>query len=411
MALVTSVLSGCGGGTSSAASTPPPAAGGSGAPQETIKIAVYAPLTGDHAEYGNSFKVSAELMAEKWNKKGGAGGYKIEIVSYDDKSNGEEAATIAEKVVEDQDIVGIIGSYVSGVSMAATPTFQEGGLLNISASASHPDFTKAGDYIFRNNTIISVEGAATVDAVKNNLKAKKVGLLSIKTDWGVSTAQIVKDLVAEDNAFEIVAHEECVDGSDDYSTQVSKFQQAGAEAIIVVGMHNTFVPFARQFRQIDPNIGLAAFANLYNQQVIDLGGEYVEGTVFPVAYVNESTDPLVIEYRDAYKAVTGKDPSSLAAQAYDAAGMMMEAIDNVKSKDRAAIRDYVAQINYTGVGGVTSFDENGEADKTFVKIQIKDGKFTIIQQHKPTQLAKRGIYPFCQFHKKGKEKSYTFKKV
>lgn len=381
LALIISALSGCGGGSSS--STPSLSGSGSStgteAPKkETIKIAVYGPLTGDHAEYGISFKVSAELMAKKWNEKGGAGGYNIEIVSFDDKSNGEEAATIAEKVVEDMDVVGIIGSYVSGVSMAATPTFQEAGLVNISASASHPDFTKAGDYIFRNNTIISVEGAATVAAVAENLKVKKVAILSIKTDWGVSTAEIVKELISKRNDLEIVAHEECMDGSDDYSTQVSKFQQSGAEAIIVVGMHNTFVPFARQFRQIDPNIGLAAFANLYNQQVIDLGGEYVEGTVFPVAYVNESVDPLVVEYRDAFKAETGKNPSSLAAQAYDAAGMLMEAIDNVKSNDRKAIRDYIAKIEYKGVGGTTSFDDQGEADKTFIKIQIKDGEFVIV---------------------------------
>lgn len=350
---------------------------GSDGEKGTVKVAVYAPLTGDHAEYGNSFKVAAEIQADRWNAKGGAGGMKVEIVAYDDKSNGEEAAAIAERVVEDMDVVGIIGSYISGVSMAATPTFQEAGLVNISASASHPDFTKAGNYIFRNNTIISVEGAATVDAVKDNLKAQKVGMLYIKTDWGLSTSEIVRDLCKE-KGVELVAEQECMDGSDDYSVQIANFRSAGADTIIVVGMHNTFVPFARQYRQIDPNIGLAAFANLYDQQVIDLGGEYVEGTVFPVAYFNESTDPLVVEFREEYVKRTGKQPSSLAAQAYDAAGIIMEAIDHVGSKDRAKIRDYIEDIDYTGAGGKITFDAERNAQKVFMKLQIKDGKFVEI---------------------------------
>ncbi|WRS27514.1 ABC transporter substrate-binding protein [Oscillospiraceae bacterium MB08-C2-2] len=382
--LTLSALAGCGNSSSSssgsAAATPAASEGGEApAEKKVAKIAVYAPLTGDHAEYGNSFKVAAEIQAEKWNAAGGAGDYTIEVVSYDDKSNGEEAAAIAEKVVMEKDIMGIIGSYVSGVSMAATPTFQEYGLVNISASASHPDFTKEGDYIFRNNTVISVEGASTVDAVVNNLGAKKIGLLYIKTDWGVSTSTIIENLVAEraSEGVSIVAKEECMDGSDDYSVAITNFQAAGCEAIIVVGMHNTFVPFARQYRQLNPEIGLAAFANLYNQQVIDLGGEFVEGTVFPVSYFNESTDPLVAEFRDAFFEKTGTYPSGLAAQAYDAAGMLCEAIANVGA-DRAAIRDYVQSIKYVGAGGETSFDEMGEAQKVFKKVVIKGGKFELL---------------------------------
>ena len=349
------------------------------AEQEVIKLAVYAPMTGDHAEYGNSFRIAAEIQADIWNAKGGPGGYKVEIVSFDDKSNGEEAATIAERVVEDMDIVGIIGSYVSGVSMAATPTFQEYGLTNISASASHPDFTKEGDYIFRNNTVISIEGAATVDIVAENLEAKKIGLMYIQTDWGLSTAEIMRGLIAARPELELVVEQECLDGSDDYSVQIANFRNAEIDCVIVVGMHNTFVPFARQYRQIDPDIDLAAFANLYNQQVIDLGGEYVDGTVFPVSYFNESDNEKVIAFRDEFVARFGSQPSSLAAQAFDAIGMFMEAIDNVKSKDRAAIRDYIQNIQYEGVGGTITFDEMGEAMKVFIKIQIQDGKFVNIQ--------------------------------
>ncbi|MCL2008987.1 MAG: ABC transporter substrate-binding protein [Synergistaceae bacterium] len=351
---------------------------GLAAAQDTVKIAVYGPMTGEHAEQGRSFRVSAELQAEKWNKRGGAGGFKVVVVAFDDRNDAEEAAKIAEQVAGDMDVVGIIGSYTSGVSMAATPVFQKAGLVNISPSASHPNFTKAGKYIFRNNTIINVEGAGTLRAVDRILEAGKIGMLSIMTDWGKATAEIMEGLIERNPNVTLAAHEKCIDGSDDYSAPIANFRAAGVEAVIVVGMHNTFVPFARQYRQQDPNIGLAAFANLYDQQVLDLGGPLVEGTVFPVAYFNESDDPAVIEYRDAYHAVTGRYPSSLAAQSYDAAGIICEAIDDIRGKDRAYIRDYIAKIRYNGVGGEIVFDPEGEAQKVFMILQIQDEKFVYV---------------------------------
>jgi branched-chain amino acid transport system substrate-binding protein len=341
-----------------------------------VKIAVAAPMTGDHAEYGISYFESAKLMAAKWNENGGAGGYTIEIVQFDDKSSGEEAATIAERLVEDMSVVGVIGSYTSGTIMAATPTYQDNGLCVISPSASHPDYSKHGNYIFRNNTVISVEGATSIECAEDNLNSKKIGILYIKTDWGAATNQIMQELIAK-TSMELVRVEECIDGSDDYSTPIANFENAGCDTILVVGMHNTFVPFARQYRGVNPDIQFVAFANLYNQQVIDLGGEAVEGTYFPVAYFNESDDPKVIEYRDGFIEAVGKSPSSLAAQAYDAAGIYCEAIAAV-GNDRAAIRDYIANISYEGVGGMIQFDEVGDAQKTFMKIVIRDGKFVLV---------------------------------
>ena len=115
LALALSSLTGCGDKNASSGDSQ---GSTSDSNEGTVKVAVYAPLTGDHAEYGTSFKVAAEIQADRWNAKGGAHGMKVEIVSYDDKSSGEEAAAIAERVVEDPDVMGIIGSYVSGVSMA-----------------------------------------------------------------------------------------------------------------------------------------------------------------------------------------------------------------------------------------------------------------------------------------------------
>ena len=218
-ALVTAILSGCGasGGGSNAG-----ARGDSGS-SDTIQIAVAGPMTGDNSEYGIGFTNAANMMAKEWNDKGGVLGKKVEIVPYDDKNTSEEATTIAQKIVSDKKAAGVIGHFASGVCMTAAPIYQENKIIEISPSSSHPDYSGIGDYIFRNNTIISKEGEASVDISINDLGKKKIGIISIMTDWGTNTSQIIKQLVeaSGDPDVRVVAHEEVMEGSDDYTPAIT----------------------------------------------------------------------------------------------------------------------------------------------------------------------------------------------
>lgn len=347
----------------------------------TIKIAVAAPMTGDNAEYGKGFLNAANMMVEQWNAKDGVLGKKIEIVQYDDKNSGEEAASIAQKIVSDKDIIGVIGHFASGVSMAAAPTYQENKVIEISPSASHPDYSGMGTYIFRNNTVINVEAAAGLDMAINDLGKKNIGIISIKTDWGTSTSAIVKKLVTEKSStgVKVVAHEEVMEGSDDYSPAITKLNAAGADVVICVGMYNLVAPVSKQYKQVNPNIAVVGFSNAYSQQLLDLGGKAVEGLRFPVIFFSGSENPKVKTYVDEYKKKFGSTPSALTSQAYDSVGMLLEAIKIAGTTDRAKVRDALAAIKYDGVTGNTVFNEKRDVQKSFVKVTVKDGKFVEIK--------------------------------
>ncbi len=245
---------------------------GSAQSGETIQIAVAAPMTGDNAEYGLGFYNAALLKAKEWNDKGGVLGKQIEIVQYDDKNTPEEAATIAQKIVSDKKAVGVIGHFSSGVCMTAAPIYQENKIIEISPSASHPDYSGIGDYIFRNNTVISKEGAASVDIAVNDLGKKNIGIISIMTDWGTNTSQIIKDIIATyGDEVKVVAHEQIVEGSDDYTPAITKLNEAGADVVICCGMYNLVAPVAKQYKQINPDIAIVGFSNSYSQQLLELG--------------------------------------------------------------------------------------------------------------------------------------------
>ena len=372
MSLVFVGLSGCGkqGGETAKSGN-----AGISAGEDKIQIAVAAPMTGDNSEYGIGFYNAALLKAKEWNANGGVLGKQIEIVQYDDKNTSEEATTIAQKIVSDKKVVGVIGHFSSGVCMTAAPIYQENKIIEISPSSSHPDYSGIGDFIFRNNTVISKEGAASIDIAVNDLGKKKVGIISIMTDWGTNTSKMIKEMVEKTDA-KVVAHEEVMEGSDDYTPAITKLNEAGADVVICCGMYNLVAPVAKQYKQINPDIRIVGFSNSYSQQLIELGGEAVEGVCFPVIFFSESDDPEVKNYVESFKKEYGNAPSALTSQAYDSVGILLTAIKETETTDSEKVKEKLYEINYKGVTGDTKFDSNGDVDKQFVKVTIKYGKFT-----------------------------------
>lgn len=340
-----------------------------------LKIAVAFPMTGDNAEYGKSFLLAAQIKVDEWNENGGVLGRQIELVSYDDKNSGDEAASIAQKIVSDQDIIGVLGHFASGVSMVAAPTYNENKYIEISNTASHPDYSSIGDYIFRNNSVISSEFKVIEDVLVNDLKVSKVGIIAIKTDWGTTSGDIAAEIFGSNQSLTLVGREDVLEGSDDYSLAIAKLKEAGAEAVIGVGMYSLLAPLAKQYKAVDPEIQVIGLSNAYAQQLIELGGEATEGIIFPVSFYADSEDEAVRKFVDKYTEEFGSEPSALAAQAYDSIGILLEAVKENGSVDRESLRDTLNSITYPGITGETKFDEIGDAAKVYTKLIVKEGKF------------------------------------
>ena len=343
-----------------------------------IKLGVTGPMTGDYGYQGIGYKAVGEIAAEIYNAKGGAAGHPVEVVAYDDKNSGDEIAVIAEKLGEDEDVVGVIGSYTSGCCMVAAPIFQEYGLVEI-ASAGHAGFAITGDYIFRNNYMVKVECQGILEAVRDTLGLKKIGILALDTEWGVSSSETMVSLLDEVGLELMCDVQFVLEGNDDYSAYISTFEAAGCEAVVAVSMPPTAIPFFVQYRQVNPNIGIAGFGNMYDDSTLANGGQYVEGLALPVAYFNNVDDPDCKAFIDAFVAKTGRNPNTLDAQAYGGALMILEAVDKTGSTDRADIRDYIATHTFTGIDGETRFDETGAAIKGYYQVKVENGAFVLMK--------------------------------
>jgi len=347
-----------------------------------IKIAVAGPMTGDNAEYGIGFANAAKLMAKEWNEKGGVdvGGtkYRVEIVEFDDKSDSDEAKLIAERIVSDKNIWGVIGHFASGICMVAAPTYQEAKYVNISPTSSHQDFSKIGDYIFRNNTVITVETKTGAEIAVKDLGSKKIGVLSIDTEWGQSAGDAMEENIKAMGG-ECVLRQEVSTDAVDFATEIANFKAAGAEVIMVAGMYGTLAPFAVACKNSNYDVKLVGCSNAYTENLISIAKDAAEGIYAPVSFFAGHPDERIQDYVKRYVDEYGAPPSALTTQAYDSVGILLEAMERAGKLDREAIKDAIYETEYNGMSGYTTFDEIGDAHKEFTKIMVKDGTFVLAE--------------------------------
>ena len=347
--------------------------------KESITIAVTGPLSGDYTQYGEAFRKGTALKVKEINENGGIDGKEVKILLMDDKNDPKEAANVAQRLVEDKSVVGVIGHFSSTASLATAPIYQKAGLVEFSPTASHPDFTKQGSYMFRNINTQSIEGPIVADMVVNRMKGKKIAVVYINNDWGI-TAKDNFTSAAKALGAEIVAEETFIGGqTKDFTPTLTKINEKKPDVLFLAAFYSETGMIAQQMKQLGYDIPMAGLSSLYNEELIKLAGDAVEGLYLSTNFFPGDTNPLVQDFITNFKADYSGDPDQFAAVAYDTMGMMIEAIKTAGT-DRTAIRDTLAQMkDYPGVTGDTTFNENRDVVKTLKVLQIKDGKFTIVE--------------------------------
>lgn len=352
---------GCGGGQTTA-------------PKE-ITLGLTAPMTGDYAEYGNVFKNAAELAIEKINAQGGVNGKKLKLVVGDSKADPKEAANIAQKFVSDASVMAVIGDFTSTAALAGAPIYQKGGLVQLSPTSSHPDFTKQGTFMFRNIASQAVEGPALADYAVRDLNKKKVAIVYIKNDWGIVAHEHFMKR-AQALGAEIVAVEPYLpEQGKDYSAIITKIKEKNPDLIYMGMMYTDGALFAQQVKKANFNVALCGTGALYSSELLKLGGSAVDGLYLTVSFFPEDPNPAVQDFVKSYEVKFGKLPTQFAAQAYDATNLIIEALKK-GATDRKSLRDNLAAIkDFPGVTGKTTFDENRDVNKTLSRLVVKDGKY------------------------------------
>jgi len=344
-----------------------------------VVVAVTAPFTGDYAQYGNAFKTATELKQKEINETGGINGKTLKLEFYDDKNDAKEASNIAQRLVDDKSVLGVIGNFSSSASLAAASVYESGGLVQFSPTASHTDFTKQGNYMFRNINTQAIEAPMAADMVVNEMNKEKIAVIYINNDWGITAKDHFIE-AATDIGGTIVAEESFIGGqTQDFTSILTKINGTNPDVIFIAAFYSETGMIAQQLQQLGYDYPLAGLSALYNEELIKLAGDTVEGLYLTTNFFPSESDTIVTDFLNDYKEAYGQEPDQFAAVAYDTLGMLAKAIE-VAGEDRVAIRDELAKISdYEGVTGNTTFNENRDVIKTMRILQIQDGKFKLFK--------------------------------
>ncbi len=154
-----------------------------------VRFGVSGPFSGNNAEYGRIWQNAMTLAVEEINGAGGIQGRQLELVYEDTQSDPKQSVPVAQKFVSDPMIVAELGDFASPASMAASPIYERGKLVQFGFTNSHPDFTKGGEYMF-STTLSQEQDAAFLAQTAFDRLGKKQAVLYRNTDWGKVSADI-----------------------------------------------------------------------------------------------------------------------------------------------------------------------------------------------------------------------------
>lgn len=352
------------------------ACGSGGGKDETIKIGAFGPLSGDVAAYGTAMVDSAKLAIEEINKAGGIDGKQIELVVYDTKADRSEAVNIYNKLRDSDKVVAIIGGTISGETLAVKELAIADNMPMLTPTATSADVTLGAPSIFRACFLDPYQGSAAAAFSVESLKAKKVAVLYNSDDaYSQGIADAYKAAVEADG-LEVVYFDAYTSEVRDFNTYLTQIKSAAPDVIFLPDYYNRVGLIATQMRDLGMQ-QVAVGVDGWDSVEIDYAAQ-VEGYYFVNHFAKDDPDPIVQNFIKAFKDAYDREPNALGALGYDAAYIMAEAIKNAGSTDAQAIIDALAKIEYTGVTGPISFDEEGDAyNKNIAIIKIVGGKHVL----------------------------------
>ncbi len=358
-------------------------------PKEIVIGGIF-PMTGGSATFGESSKEGMQIAVDEFNSKGGIsiGGKKFLVKPiYDDTAGQpEQAANAARKQIDQNRVTAIVGAVMSKNSLAIAPICQSKGIVMISPASTNPEVTKKGDYIFRVCFLDSFQGVALAKYAYNELKARKAAVLyDNANDYNKGLAKFFEEEFKRLGG-QIVASEAFTDEEKtvDFKAQLTNIKSAKPDFLYLPNYYAASALILKQARELGLDVPAGGGDGWDSPKLVEIGGEAVEGGVFSNHFSKDNPKPEVQSFVRKYKEKYGTDPDALASLAYDAAYVLMSAMQKAGSLKGSDIRDALAGIEIEGVTGKISFDQDrNPKEKSAVILQIKDGVQTYLTTVNP----------------------------
>ena len=336
---------------------------------DVVKIAITGPFSGGSAPMGASMRDGAKLAISQINQKGGilVGGtkMKIELIERDDEGKNDRGALVAQEISSMSDVSAVIGTVNTGIAVMGDKYYVEKGIVKIitpaAGSASMTQWSKTGTRdlpIFRFATHDGIQAQMVIEqAIK--LGCKKVAILHDATNYGVSGRDdLIEQIKKQGGKLNVVAVEKFAIGDKDMTGQLIKAKVAGAQAILIWGIGPELAAVAAGKEKLGFKAPMIGGWTLSMSNFIDTAGASGNGALMPQTFIEDETiqraRPFILAYRKAYGVTKIPSPVS-AAQGYDAALLLAEAIHEAGSTQPSKIKASLENLTATVKGAIADW--------------------------------------------------------
>ena len=333
-------------------------------------------MTGSEATFGISTHQGIELAIKEQNARGGVKGKKLELINVDNQGKPEEAAIGTTKLITQDKVIAVLGEVASSRSLAMAPIAQKNKIPMISPSSTNPKVTTIGDYIFRVCFIDPFQGEVMAKFAAETLKVKKVAILrDVKSDYSLGLSDYFKAAFVKGGG-EIVVDQTYSSGDVDFNSQLTSIRSKKPEAIFIPGYYTEVGLIAKQARKLGIKVPLLGGDGWDSTKLYEIGGKSLNNSYFSNHYSKDDQAPSVQTFVKNYEAAYKATPDGLAAMGYDAALVLIAAMEKTKNLTPKEIRDAIASTkDFSAVTGKISIDDKRNASKPAVVLEVKDGKF------------------------------------
>ena len=343
---------------------------------DTVVIGVYEPLSGDNGaggkqevlgmQYANSVAPTVEIDGKTYNVK-------LEIA--DNESSNDKAVSAANTLISKTPSI-ILGSYGSGVSIAASDTFEQAGIPAMGVTCTNPQVTEGNSHYFRICFLDPFQGTVLANFAKDELGANTVYCLGqLGNDYDQGLLKYFQQ-AAEEKGMTVIT-DSFPEGTSDFNSYLTTAKNKGAEVIFAP----TSISYAQLIVEQASAQGITMpllASDTWDSNVILSAAQGKDLSIYVTTFYAEGGNP---EFEQGFKEWINADSTNLSnnggddtiaavsVMGYDAYFVALEALQAAGSTDPGAVMEALPGVTYSGVSGDISFNEIGDANRTtaFVK--------------------------------------------
>lgn len=375
LAVLVATLAGCAGTPSPSGSASPSTSAPAGGGLPVIKIASATPLSGSQAALGESIKNGIEMALNERIAEFKELGYDLQFAPQDDQADPKVGVSVAQRLIEDKDILAVVGHYNSGVAIPSSEVYLQGGLPMISPANTATDVTDRGlPNVTRICARDDAQGPAGADFLFKDLGLDSVFIIQDKTAYGQGVAGEFMTRFKELGG-QVLGNEGITPGEADFSAVEEMIRASGAKAVYFGGIYPEGALLIKQLSEKGIDVTFLGPDGMDSAELVNIAGEAVIGNYYTSVAADISNTEAGAKFVEKYTEKYGKRPEAFAAYGYDAMNVTLNAVRAVIEANNGAAptREQVAaQVRTTsGFKGIaTNVTLNDIGDNTEATVYI-----------------------------------------